>query len=128
MNKALGTNPKDLLGVKKVSLSKVPAVAIAHEAHAMMDGARKYNPFNWRGNAIIASIYVDACRRHLDLWFDAQQRCAVDSNVHHLGHARACLGILLDAEATGDLVDDRPTPGAIEAVHLEIQGKIQELY
>ena len=35
---------------------------------------------------------------------------APDSKAHHLGHARACLGILLDAMANGCLEDDRPTP------------------
>jgi hypothetical protein len=32
--------------------------------------------------------------------------------VHHLGHARACLGIIIDAESIGALVDDRPHRGA----------------
>ena len=41
-------------------------------------------------------------------WFEGQE-AAGDSNVHHLGHVVACAGILLDAQATGNLVDDRPT-------------------
>jgi hypothetical protein len=32
--------------------------------------------------------------------------------VHHLGHAIACLAILLDAQEAGMLVDDRPILGA----------------
>jgi hypothetical protein len=32
--------------------------------------------------------------------------------VHHLGHAMACCAILLDARETGNLADNRPTPGA----------------
>lgn len=106
-----GTNPKDLLGVKKVSISKLPAAGIIHAAHAMMDGARKYNAYNWRENKVIASIYIDAAQRHLMAWFDESQECAKDSGVHHLGHAMACCAILLDAQETGNLVDDRPTPG-----------------
>lgn len=101
------TNPKDLLGVKKVSMSKIPSIAIAHEALAMMDGAGKYGPHNWRGNGVQAMIYIDALLRHVMLWVEGQEE-APDSGCHHLGHARACLGILLDAQATGNLIDDRP--------------------
>lgn len=114
-SKALGSNPKDLLGSKKPSLSKIPSIALLWESLAMMDGAGKYNPYNWRDNKVVASIYIDACKRHLDAWFEGQQ-FADDSGCHHLGHARACLGILLDAEATGNLIDDRPTTdGSTEA-------------
>jgi hypothetical protein len=42
--------------------------------------------------------------------------------VRHLGHAKACLGILLDAEATGNLIDDRPLAAAdaLKATYAEI--------
>lgn len=106
-SKATTTNPKDLLGVKKPSLSKIPPISLIWESLAMMDGGGKYGPYNWRAKDVVASIYVDAAKRHLDAWFEGQ-RCASDSGVHHLGHAKACCGILLDAEANGHLVDDRP--------------------
>ncbi len=105
-----GTNPKDLLGVKKVSLSKIPVAGLIHEAMAMKDGAAKYGPHNWREKKVIGSIYMDAALRHIYSWFDGEE-CAKDSGVHHLGHAKACLGILLDALETGNLDDDRPIPG-----------------
>ena len=108
-------NPKDLIGSRKVSLSKWPGVATLHGAHAMMNGAAKYGAYNWRGNPVVASIYVDACLRHVGAWFDGEQT-ATDSGVHHLGHALACLAILLDAQATGNLVDDRPAQGAFATV------------
>lgn len=111
----LGTNPKDILGVAKVSISKIPASALIHEANAMADGARKYGPFNWRKNKVIASIYVDAALRHISSWFDGEE-LAEDSGVHHLGHARACLAIIIDAMETGNLVDDRPVPGVTSAL------------
>lgn len=121
-----GTNPKDLLGTKKVSLSKFPAVALAHGAHAMMDGARKYNAYNWRSNKVITSIYIDAAKRHIDEWFDASVETASDSGVHHLGHAMSCLAIILDAQATGNLVNDRPVPGAYDKVIKELQKQIEQ--
>lgn len=120
----LGTNPKDLLGAKKVSLTKFPAVAILHGAHAMMDGARKYGPYNWRENKVICSIYIDAAERHLREWFDASIEVAEDSDVDHLGHALACIAIILDAKETGNLVDDRPKPGAYQDVIKRLNAKI----
>lgn len=106
-SKALGPNPKDLLGAKKPSFTKIPPVAIAHESLAMMDGGGKYGPYNWRDNAVQADIYVDAAFRHIYAWFEGEE-FASDSGCHHLGHARACLGILLDAMETGNLIDNRP--------------------
>lgn len=108
----LGTNPKDLLGIKKVSMTKVPPAAILYTALAMQDGARKYGPYNWRENKVIASIYVDACLRHLMSWHDGEE-CAADSGFPHLAHALACIAIIVDAKETGNLVDDRPTPGVM---------------
>jgi hypothetical protein len=104
-------NPKDLLGAKKVSLTKLPPVAVLHAAHALMNGAARYGPYNWRDKAVRASIYVDACERHLIAWLDGEEE-ATDSGVHHLGHAIACLAILLDAQEAGKLVDDRPLQNA----------------
>lgn len=101
------TNPKDLAASNKVSLTKFPAVALVKASMALMDGAQKYGSFNWRGKDVIASVYIDAALRHLYCWFEGQED-ATDSKVHHLGHAIACCAILLDAQATGHFVDDRP--------------------
>jgi hypothetical protein len=126
-SKALGSNPKDLLGSKKPSLTKIPAIALLWESLAMMDGGGKYGPYNWRDNKVVASIYVDACKRHLDAWLEGQQK-AEDSGCHHLGHARACLGILLDAEATGNLIDDRPVKdGTCDAYQRVLQEVIDAI-
>lgn len=111
MQTAESTNPKDKFGKLKVSLTAIPPAAKVHFALAMMDGAGKYGPYNWRTKTVSARVYLDACQRHLDAYFDGEQN-APDSKVHHLGHAMACLGIIVDAEATGKLVDDRPPPGA----------------
>ena len=122
-SRALGNNPKDLLGSKKASLTKIPAVAMAWESLAMMDGAGKYNSYNWRDNKVVASIYIDALLRHALAWWEGEQE-AEDSGCHHLGHARACLGILLDAEATGNLLDDRPVNESSKGVFPEVMNKI----
>jgi hypothetical protein len=109
-SKAETTNPKDLFGTTKVSITKLPPVAILHAAHAMMNGASKYGPYNWRDKKVVAGIYIDAAIRHLLSWFEGEE-IAEDSGVHHLGHAMACAAILLDAIATGNLLDDRPGKG-----------------
>lgn len=106
-SKATSPNPKDIIGNTKVSMSKLPAVACAWGAMAMMDGAAKYGAYNFRDIPVSAHIYVDAAKRHLDLWFEGQEM-ASDSKVHHLGHALACCAILMDAQECGTLIDDRP--------------------
>ncbi len=105
-------NPKTAHGAQKPALCLIPAVANLHEAMAMEEGARKYGAFNWRANAVEAMTYAHAARRHLDAWIDGQE-CSGDTSppVHNLGHARACLAILLDAIEIGNLIDDRPLPG-----------------
>lgn len=110
MKRKLGANPKDLLGMRKVPLSLVPPSSTIYQALAMKDGARKYDPYNWRSNKVVASIYVDACKRHLDAWFDGEGE-ADDSGVPHLGHALACIGIIVDAFESGNLIDNRPPAG-----------------
>lgn len=126
-SKATTTNPKDLLGNKKVSITKLPMVAVIHGAHAMMNGADKYGPYNWRAKDVIASIYVDAALRHLIAWLEREE-IAEDSGVHHLGHAIACCAILLDAQENGNLIDDRPnskTPEVIKSVLTRLENAIQ---
>lgn len=121
----MGNNPKDSLGIKKVSITKLPMVGLMHGAHAMMYGASKYGPYNWRGNAVIASIYVDATLRHLAAWFDSREEVASDSGVHHLGHVLANMAILLDAAATGNLIDDRPEGGKAAVVLENLNAQIK---
>jgi hypothetical protein len=101
-----------MVGVHKPALHLVPQSANILEAVVMGLGAEKYDGmFNWRQTRVRASIYVSAAMRHLAQWFDGQDDDP-ESGVSHLAHARACLGILLDALATDHLVDDRPPPGA----------------
>ncbi len=107
----LGTNPKDLIGSKKIPLHLVPQASLIYQALGMSDGRIKYGGYNWRKNKVIASIYIDATMRHIGSWLDGEEN-AEDSQKPHLGHALACLGIIVDALETGNLVDDRPAPGA----------------
>jgi Domain of unknown function (DUF5664) len=107
-----GLNPKDLIGSTKVDLALVPPSAIIAEALAMTDGGLKYGPFNWRerGKPVQARTYVSAALRHIAKWFDGEE-IDPESGAPHLGHARACLGILIDAAQCGNMLDNRPFAG-----------------
>jgi hypothetical protein len=118
------TNPKDAIGVKKVSTSVIPGSAIFHLGTAMMDGAGKYGPYNWRKGPVKSSVYIDAAERHMRLWFEGEER-AKDSGVHHLAHAMGCMAILLDAWEHGMLTDDRPAPGQLGSVLDWLNGMVK---
>lgn len=115
-------NPKDGPGAKKVPMSLIPPSAKIHMAMAFKDGAKKYGPYNWRDHKVVMSIYLDACQRHLDSFFDGETH-AKDSGLHHLGHAMACLAIVLDAQECGNIIDDRPTAGCASKLHEEFREK-----
>lgn len=112
-----GSNPKTLMGRRKSPmLSVIPPASLIYESDAMRygafeaprkDGSKGYGPYNWRDEAIEAMVYVDATIRHLLSWVDGEE-LAPDSLVHHLGHAKGTLGILIDAIENDTVIDDRP--------------------
>lgn len=110
------SNPKDLVGSNKLPLHLWPETATAHGCLALLDGNLKYGRTNWRAAGVKASIYVDACRRHLNEYFDEGRNVDKDSGLHPLAHALACLAIIVDAEAAGKLTDDRLIHGGYSAL------------
>jgi hypothetical protein len=116
-------NPKTLTGAKRVDLSLLPPAGVIHGAHAMMDGAEKYGPYNWREKKVPARTYIAAAGRHLADWLDGEE-AAADSGVHHLGHVIGCCAIVLDAMETGNLIDDRPTSGAASQILARLEAAI----
>lgn len=100
-------NPKQIFGDTKVPLQLLPTIALVEWAGAQAEGARKYGAFDWHQNKVEYMTYVGAMQRHI---IDAVHRETrdKDSQIHPLGHVMACCGILLDAEATGQLIDNRP--------------------
>lgn len=81
----------------------------------MQTGEVKYGPYQFRQTTVEASVYIAACLRHIELWADGEEK-APDSGAHHLGHAIAGLAILLDAQAYGNLIDDRAKTGTLSGV------------
>lgn len=102
-------NPKDVIGSGKLPLHLWPTTATAMGSIALLNGALKYGRSNWRRVGVKASIYVDACQRHIAAWFEGEQ--ADEEGVPHLASALACLAILVDCEAAGRLRDDRQVSG-----------------
>lgn len=123
---AKATNPKDFVGSSKLPLHLWPETATAMGCLGLLDGALKYGRANWRHAGIRASIYVDACKRHLNAWFEGED-LDPDSGLPHLAHALACLAILVDAQAAGMVTDDRNTPGGYRALVTELTPHVPRL-
>lgn len=104
------TNPKAAFAANKVPLHLFPAVASAYGAMALLDGALKYGRSNWRHSGVTTSVYVDACKRHLESYFEGADNDAT-SGLPNLAHAIACIAILIDAKESGILIDDRQYRG-----------------
>jgi hypothetical protein len=111
-------NPKTAMGAAKIPHFVVPPSARHALAEAMADGAKKYGPFNWREKRVAVSVYISAALRHIDAYVDGEDT-AEDSGAMHLGHAMACLGIIIDAKTFGNIIDDRPLPGAAPQLQRE---------
>lgn len=118
-------NPKTIYGNAKPPMHLVPAASTIHEAMAFGDGAAKYGPYNWREKTVSASTYIGAALRHIAAWFDGENIDPV-SKVHHLGHAKACLGIILDAQLVENLNDDRPPVAPTGSLIASLTRKIPE--
>jgi len=101
------TNPKDAIGSTKLSMSLVPDSMKAFAALAFTEGALKYGAANWRISGVRASIYRDAIDRHLAGWWNGEDVDPV-TGVPHLASVLACVGIILDADVSDTLTDDRP--------------------
>lgn len=99
-------NPKDSAGRAKVPLHLWPASASAYGAVGLLEGELKYGRNNFRATPVNASIYVAACKRHLDAWMEGQE-FAADTGSMHLCNALACLAIIVDSKVNGTLIDDR---------------------
>lgn len=107
MSEAKDSNPKDIMGSNRIDLSLVSTAAMAEEALAMTEGAVKYGLYNYRIVGVKSRVYISAALRHLFRYLAGEDRDP-KTGVHHLGSVRACVGIILDAQAQGKLIDNRP--------------------
>lgn len=116
------SNPKDLIGVTKAPLDLFPPVAILQGSRGMASGAKKYGRANWRDHAINRTVYISAALRHLMADLDGEtidpETISADNpeGTPHLAMALAGIAIALDADAIGNLIDDRPKAGGYAAL------------
>lgn len=122
MQAQAGENPKDRIGVTKPSMHLNPSSALIFMAKVFELGAAKYGAYNWRSNAVKATVYISAAQRHIASYLDGEDNDP-ESGQPHLSHAMACMAILLDALATGNLKDDRPTKGVASELIAKLQVK-----
>lgn len=106
-------NPKELAGSRKPrTWSVMPRWVVLLVGQVMTVGANKYGAFNYRESSIAASTYQDAMERHLQLWFDGEDNDP-ETGVSHLASVIASASLLMDAQATGMLSDDRQKTGLV---------------
>lgn len=101
------SNPKDLVGSKKVSLSRVSSVVLMEMSLGMLEGDRKYGGHNYRVAGVMASVYYDATMRHLMAWWEGEETDSA-SGLSHISKALSSLAVLRDAIHNNKMNDDRP--------------------
>lgn len=122
-------NPKDAYAqtVGRVPLGLFPATAIVAGAMGMLEGNLKYGLGNYRVAAIEASTYIDALMRHL-LAYQCGETIDPDSGLPHTWKMMSCLAVLLDAEATGMLIDNRPPAAPVAKMLEDLKPKVREIH
>lgn len=101
------SNPKDVIGSKKVGLHYVPCTVMMEVGLALTEGACKYGAHNFRVAGVRSSVYYDALMRHTMAWWEGQD-IDPDSGLHHVVKAISTLIVLRDAMINDMLTDDRP--------------------
>lgn len=121
----LPIDPKGDAGSKKPPLALIPYPAAQQIAKVMQLGAAKYGPWNWRSARVTRMTYAHAIMRHLGAWVDGED-LDPESGQSHMAHIASSACIVLDAEASGTLADDRPPAKAkpAPAVKVEVPAKL----
>lgn len=101
------SNPKDIVGIRKVSLSVLPTPVMWEVALGMTEGALKYGRHNYRAIGVRASVYYDATQRHMTDWWEGQD-LDPESGLNHITKAISSLTVLRDAMIRDMWEDDRP--------------------
>jgi hypothetical protein len=123
---AKDTNPKDAIAGDKVPLGLCPDTLIVAVAMSFVEGGLKYGKSNWTIAGAKASVYLDALDRHVKAWKGGEE-VDPDSGLPHLWKAAACIAILIDCMARGNLVDDRPPSVDIAGMMRELSPKVKAL-
>jgi hypothetical protein len=101
------TNPKDLMGIRKVSFCCLPFTVLGEVALGMQEGGMKYGRHNYRDEGVAVSTYIDAAIRHLGGFWEGED-IDPESGVHHISKAISTLVVVRDAMLNDKCTDDRP--------------------
>jgi hypothetical protein len=126
MSATKDTNPKDSIGDRKLPLWLLSPIAKAHWALAQFSGQIKYGAWNWRISGIRKSVYLSAIQRHFDGILSGEKYDPIDGTRHE-ANIMACCAILLDAEAAGKIVDDRPPMVDMRPTYVELEALMVKL-
>jgi len=119
-NRTGDANPKKAMGDTKLRMDLLPPAALIEMAKALQygalyakkkDGSRGYGEWNWRETNIDYKTYLAGLVRHIERCIERED-FDPDSRAHVLGHVMAGCAIVLDAQACGTLVDNRPQKSA----------------
>ena len=99
---------KQAPGRLKYSMSVIPPQVLAEVQVAMLEGAIKYGPFNWRETQIYYSDYYNPAFRHLMAWWEGEDNDQA-SQLSHITKTITSLIVLRDAMMCGTAIDDRPS-------------------
>lgn len=113
-------DPKSVSGSRKPALHLISPAAEIEEAIALKSGADKHGPWNWREHRIELMEHLAAVKRHIARFIDGENGDP-ETGACPLAHARATLGIILDARACGTLIDDRPRAPRVSPAAQTIQ-------
>ncbi len=119
-------SPKHEFATNKLPLHLWPASATMMGCIGLLNGALKYGRSNFRVDGILASEYVDACRRHLDAWFEGEEKDP-DDGVPHLSAVLATVAIIVEAIAAGTFIDDRQIKGGYREIRDELTTHVARL-
>lgn len=119
------SNPKDVIGSRKLHMSCVPWTLVVCAARALLEGLLKYGRFNWRMCGVRGSIYLDAIKRHIAKYENGQD-LDPKTLVHHLDSAIGCLAIMRDAMLYNKFTDDRPPCPDPDAMAQLIDGEEEQ--
>lgn len=117
------SNPKDMIGSKKLPMHLVPDAINIYAAMGFLEGALKYGKFNWRVAGVRMSIYLDAIERHLSKFRSGEWADPV-TKVPHMASVLCCVGIILDAHMSGKLTDDRAPAQSLLSSFIDEQDKL----
>jgi len=131
----IDSNPKTAFGAVKPGTFNTPPMPLYEYSLAHYQGALKYGHYNWREDPVSISTYINAARRHIDLYMEGQKYSSDTGDlpngvrgVHNLAHSMTCLSIVMDAEFFGTLIDDRSGFGAADKLeqYFEEAKKLQQ--